>query len=205
MLYPVAESVPLREAALIEPASVAWHAVTRAGGVAGRRVLVIGCGPIGALTVAALRWAGATDVVGADLHPFGLHIAARVGATQTLLAADIDAVDGVDADVVIESSGSSRGLATALRAVTRGGRVILVGMPPPGDQPVAIAGAVVRELELVGAFRFNDEIRDVIAALEDRSLNIEAVVTHEFDVSDAVAAFEVALDASQSSKVLLRF
>lgn len=204
MLHPVTDAVSDRTAALIEPASVAWHAVEQAGDLSGKRVLVVGCGPIGALVVAVATRAGAAEVVGVDLHARALRIAEQVGATATLLATDQDAVEAVDADVVIESSGSSRGLATALRAATRGGRVVMVGMPPPGDQPVPVALAIVRELELVGSYRFN-EITGVIKALEDGSLFVDPVVTHEFAVADALEAFQVASNAAASGKVLLRF
>ena len=81
----------------------------------------------------------------------------------------------------------------------------MIGLLPTGDQPVPISLAISRELELVGAFRFNDEIDDVIAALADGSLVVDPVITHEFGVDDTLAAFTTARDASLSSKVLLRF
>ena len=61
----------------------------------------------------------------------------------------------------------------------------MVGLLPTGDQPVPMSLAITRELELVGSFRFNDEIDEVIAALADGSLVVDPVVTHEFDVADA--------------------
>jgi threonine dehydrogenase-like Zn-dependent dehydrogenase len=81
----------------------------------------------------------------------------------------------------------------------------MVGLLPAGPQPVPISLAITRELELLGSFRFNDEIEQVIAALADGSLAADPVITHEFDVADALHAFEVARDASSSGKVLLRF
>jgi L-idonate 5-dehydrogenase len=81
----------------------------------------------------------------------------------------------------------------------------MVGLLPSGEQPVPKSLAITRELELVGAFRFNDEIDQVIAALADGSLYVEPVVTHEFAVADALQAFSVARDSATSSKVLLRF
>jgi L-idonate 5-dehydrogenase len=106
----------------------------------------------------------------------------------------------VQADVVLESSGSHRGLASAIRGTTRGGRVVMVGLLPSGDQPVPISLAITRELELVGAFRFNDEIDDVITALADGSLYVDPVVTHEFAVSDTLQAFGVARDSAPHQK-----
>lgn len=205
MLRTLPDTIDLRTAALIEPASVAWHAVARAGNVRGKTALVIGAGPIGALIVAALRHAGARQIVAVDLHEFPLQVARQVGATQTLLATAGDAIAAVQADVAVESSGSHRGLSSAIRGVGRGGRVVMVGLLPSGEQPVLASLVITRELELIGAFRFNDEIDEVIAALADGSLDVAPVITQEYPVADALEAFAAARDASSSSKVLLRF
>jgi len=81
----------------------------------------------------------------------------------------------------------------------------MVGLLPSGEQPALISLAITRELELVGSFRFNDEIDDVLVALADGTLFVEPVVTHEFAAADALEAFAVASDAAVSGKVLLRF
>lgn len=205
MLRVVPESVPLRAAALIEPASVAWHALSRAGDVAGKRVLVIGAGPIGALIVAVARARGAAEIVAVDLHERPLTVARQVGATRTLLTTAAEEIEAVDADVVLESSGSPRGLASAIAAATRGGRVVMVGLLPAGNQPVPIATAITRELEIVGSFRFHDEMDAVIAALASGDLDVDPIVSHEFPLDDALEALQVASDATASGKVLLRF
>ncbi|BCW81147.1 L-idonate 5-dehydrogenase [Arthrobacter sp. NicSoilC5] len=205
MLRPLPDSIDLRTAALIEPASVAWHAVSRAGDVRGKTALVIGSGPIGALAVAVLKRAGAAHITAVDLHPKPLEIATAVGADHVINAADTEAIAAVEADVVIESSGNHHGLASAIRGAVRGGTVVMVGLLPTGMQPVPISLAITRELQLLGSFRFNDEIDGVIAALADGSLHIEPVVTHEFPLADALHAFEVAKDSTSSGKVLLSF
>ncbi|WP_026555225.1 L-idonate 5-dehydrogenase [Arthrobacter sp. 35W] len=205
MLRALPAELPLRRAALVEPASVAWHAVARAGEVRGKRALVVGCGPIGALAVAVLKRAGAAHITAVDMHELPLQIARAVGADAVLKATDAEAIAAVDADVVIESSGNHFGLASAIAGATRGGRVVMVGLLPSGPQPVAISLAITRELELVGSFRFNDEIDEVIAALADGSLAVDPVVTHEFPLSQALEAFAVARDSAVSGKVLLDF
>ncbi|MDF2992355.1 MAG: L-idonate 5-dehydrogenase [Microbacterium sp.] len=205
MLRDLPPSLSLADAALAEPAAVAWHALSRAGRLCDKRVLVIGSGPIGALIVAAARREGAREIIAVDLHEQPLEIAARVGATRTLRATDADAIAGVDADVVFESSGNPRGLASAISAATRGGQIVMVGLIPAGEQPALLATAITRELRLVGSFRFNDEIDEVIAALADHSLVVGPVVTHTFPVADAVTAFEIAADPRLSGKVLLDF
>lgn len=207
MLRALPAGVDLRTAGLAEPASVAWHAVSRAGGLAGKRVLVVGSGPIGALIVATAKRAGAAEIVAVDLHDLPLQIAAQVGApvTRTLHAQDKPAIAAVDADVVFESSGTSQGLASAITGATRGGTVIMVGLLPGGEQPVPISLAIGRELNLLGSFRFNDEIDEVISALGDGSLLIDPIITHVFPVENAAEAFATAGDASISGKVLLDF
>ncbi|MDF9276296.1 L-idonate 5-dehydrogenase [Arthrobacter sp. EH-1B-1] len=205
MLRPIPPGVSLRTAALIEPASVALHAVAGAGEVNGRSALVVGSGPIGALTVAALKRAGAAEITAVDMFDKPLEIARALGATRTIQATDVDAIAATEADVVVESSGNYRGLSSAIRGAARGGRVVMVGLLPTGDQPVPISLAITRELELVGSFRFNNEIDEAISALADGSLQISSAITHEFPVSQALAAFAVAKDAATSGKVLLRF
>jgi L-iditol 2-dehydrogenase/L-idonate 5-dehydrogenase len=205
MLRALPETLDLRTAALIEPASVAWHAVSRAGDVTGKTALVIGSGPIGALTVAVLKRAGAARIVAVDMHAKPLEIAAAVGADEVLNAADTEKIAGVQADVVIESSGNHHGLASAIQGAGRGGTVVMVGLLPTGPQPVLISLAITRELDLRGSFRFNDEIDEVITALADGSLNIGPVITHDYPVTAALEAFDTARNSAQSGKVLLNF
>lgn len=212
MLRALPEHLPLEVAALAEPAAVAWHAVVRAGGaagmagVAGRSALVVGAGPIGALVVAVLARAGAGPITVVDVLDEPLERARTLGATATIRAgadgAD-EAVAGLAADVVVEASGSAAGLASALRGCVRGGRVVMLGLLPPGEQPVEVALAISRELELVGSFRFVDEVDDVVAALADGSLAVDGVVTQVLPLDATAEAFAVAADARASCKVLL--
>lgn len=205
MLRALPDGLAARDAALAEPASVAWHAISRAGDIKGKTALVVGSGPIGALAVAVLRRGGASEITAVDMHKLPLENAEKLGATRTLLATEADEIAAIQADVVIESSGNYRGLASAIRGATRGGRVVMVGLLPTGEQPVLISLAIARELELVGSFRFNDEIDQVIVALADGSLVVDPVITHEYPIQDALEAFAVARDPAISSKVLLRF
>ncbi|MEV4729862.1 L-idonate 5-dehydrogenase [Saccharopolyspora sp. NPDC049426] len=205
MLRALPPAMDLRTAALAEPASVAWHAVARGGAVAGKSVLVIGAGPIGALTVAVLARAGASAITAVDVHPHPLELATRLGAHRTIPASEPDRISEVEADLTIECSGNHRGLASAISGTARGGRIVMVGLLPSGDQPVPMSTVITRELDLVGSFRFNDEIDDVIEALADGSLKVEPVISAEYDVTRAVAAFEHAKDAATTGKVLLHF
>ena len=98
MLRVLPPGLDLRTAALIEPASVAWHAVARAGDIRGKTALVVGCGPIGALAVAVLKRAGAARLVATDLHRKPLETAQALGADDVLEATDSQALAEVHAD-----------------------------------------------------------------------------------------------------------
>lgn len=216
-LVAVPDSLDLRTAALAEPLGVAVHALRRASNVldsgaslSGTDVLVVGAGPIGALSTAAAVAAGAR-VTATDLSARALGVAAGVGAHHGIDVTGLDAQDAAAAvhdvagppDVVVESSGSPAGLAMALHAARRGGVVVLLGLLPPGSHPVPAGLAAVRELTLVGSFRFVDGIREAVDLLAG-GLQVTPVITHELPVSDAVSAIALAADPSASTKVLLR-
>lgn len=204
MLLSLPEGLDLRTAVLAEPAAVAWHAVERAGSVAGKRVAVIGSGPIGLLAVAVALHHGAAEVIATDLHELPRSLAEARGA-RALDARDSAAIAALHADVVIESSGTVPGLEAAVSAAVRGGTVVLLGLQAAGLVAAPMAMAITRELTLVGSFRFAAELAPVLDALADGSLNIDGIMTHESPSTDALAAFATAADASVSSKVVLSF
>ncbi|MGG5172242.1 alcohol dehydrogenase catalytic domain-containing protein [Pseudarthrobacter sp. J1738] len=204
MLHVVPEGVSLEAAALAEPAAVAWHGLERAGDIRGKRVAVIGAGPIGQLVIAAALQHGAAEVIATDLFDVPRGIAEKLGA-RTLDARDGDSIAALFADVVIESSGTVPGLTAAISAAVRGGTVVMLGLQRAGNIEVPMATAITRELTLTGSFRFAGEFNAVLDALGDGSLRTDGIVTHVVPAADAVEAFTVAADASVSSKVLLAF
>ncbi len=181
----------------------------------GRTALVTGSSlGIGNALARALVDAGATVVLN-GINPERLKFAEAALAAESLpgrihscafdVTSDAEAIAAVEADVVIESSGSHHGLASAIKGAVRGGKVVMVGLLPSGPQPVLISLAITRELELLGSFRFNDEIADVISALADGSLVVDPVVTHTFALENGLEAFEVAKNSALAGKVLLDF
>lgn len=197
---PLPEGVSTRHGALAEPLAVALHAVNRAGDVRGRDVLVNGAGPIGALVVAAARYRGARTIVAADVAAAPLTVATAMGADEVRDAR----TDGLpdDVEIVFEASGAPAALGPVLAATARGGTLVQVGNLPGGPAPSALGALVSREITWLGSYRFADEITDAVQALGD-GLDVEPLITHEFGIADATAAFTAAA-AQDSSKVLLR-
>lgn len=199
-LRAVPDGVDLRAAAVAEPLGVALHAVNRAGDLAGRSVLISGCGPIGVLAVAAARVAGAASITAADVAPYPLDIARRMGADAVV---DLGSGERLptDVEVTIEASGAPAAIGPVLTATARGGVVVQVGNLPGGAHPADLAALVSREIDYRGSYRFVDEISDALRLLAD-GLDVEPMLTHTFDLDQVEQAFHVAA-GPESSKVLL--
>ena len=105
-------------------------------------------------------------------------------------------------DVVIECSGSAKAVNAALKAVQRGGVVVQVGMIGASSDQIDIGIVVTKELRVLGAFRFNDEMDDAIALLETHG-ELASTITAEFPLAETIAAFELARDAQRSGKVVV--
>lgn len=201
MLRVLPEGLPVRRAALAEPLAVALHGLSKAGDVAGQRVLVTGSGPIGLLAIAAAVAAGAAEVHATDVLEGPLSRAKALGATEVFDVTG-DEVPESAYDVVLECSGVAPSVSTALKAARIAGTVVQVGMVPNEPRPINIAPFIAKELRWFGTFRFKDEIDAAVALLEAEP-RIEEVVTHEFEADDIEAAFAAARDSQASGKVLV--
>jgi L-idonate 5-dehydrogenase len=209
----VASGVALQHAALAEPFSVALHGVQRAGPLLGKRVLVSGCGPIGALSVAAARIHGAAEITAVDLTDQTLAIARAMGADVTInVARDKDwlqryAADGATRkgtfDVMLECSGSGQALRAGLEAMRPRGTVVQLGLG--GDVSIPQNMVVAKELSICGSFRFHAEFALAVQLINSGRVDMAPMVTGAFPLRQAREAFELAADRSRAMKVLLDF
>ncbi len=205
----VAPGVQLRLAALAEPFSVGLHAVSRAGSLLGKRVLVSGCGPIGVLAIAAARVHGAAEVVATDVVDAPLAIARAMGAAATInVAHDAGWVDRCSADkgsfdVMLECSGNERALRDGLAVMRPRGVVVQLGLG--GDVSIPQNMVVAKELSICGSFRFHAEFALAVRLINDGRVDLSPVVTHSFPLAQARTAFETASDRQVAMKVLIDF
>jgi L-idonate 5-dehydrogenase len=205
----VADGVPLQHAALAEPFSVALHGISRAGPLLNKRVLVCGCGPIGALAVAAARIHGAAEITAVDLTDETLAIARSMGAHLTINAAQ-DAhwvrrfsADKGTFDVMLECSGSERALRAGLEAMRPRGVVVQLGLG--GDVSVPQNMVVAKELSICGSFRFHAEFALAVRLINEGRVDMQPMITRAFPLQNAREAFELAADRKKAMKVLLDF
>ena len=194
-------TLPLSRAVLAEPLAVGLHALNRAGGVAGAKVLIGGSGPIGLLAAGAAKAAGAQEVWTTDLLEHPLQIAGKLGVDQTVRIGT-DPLPSEYFDVAIEASGAPGAVGPTLAAVRRRGVLVQLGMFPPGPRPSELSAMVAKEIDYRGAFRFDTEFDESIALLA-ASDALDPVVTHTFELADALVAMDIAADPAVSGKVVL--
>ncbi|ANF56886.1 L-idonate 5-dehydrogenase [Halotalea alkalilenta] len=208
-IVPLPEGLGFEKAAFAEPLAVCLHAARQAGDLLGKRVLVSGAGPIGALTTMVAKLAGARELVVTDLLDAPLATVAELGATRTINV--MDAAGKLDEykrdkghfDVVFECSGSAPGLATALEVARPRATIVQVGMGNDVQVPLSIL--VVKEISLRGTFRFIEEFEAAVATLGRDDFDVAPLLTQVLPVERAVEAFELAGDKRRSMKVQLSF
>lgn len=177
--------------ALVEPLSIAVHAVALAGPAQRRALRVIGAGNIGLGCLIAARRLGFGTVVCSDLGPEKGRRAAVLGADAYLdvLAGEADPGDAAPAaDAVVVTSSHPGAVDEAVRAVRPGGTVVVVSF---FDRPptVAVNALVGKEVRVVGSsLSTAEDFRTVIGWLGEGTVDPLPMVTHRFDLSEAGAA-----------------
>jgi L-idonate 5-dehydrogenase len=198
----VAGDVSLGELAFAEPLAVALHAVKRGADLLGKSALITGAGTIGCLTAIAARLAGAKSITVSDILDRPLAQAREVGADRTLRAdRDADALAAPQFDVCFEVSGSFAALKTCVAAAKHGGVVVQVGTLPHEPLPFVVNELMAKELDLKGAFRWGIEFDWAVDYLSSRKVDVRPLLSGQFPLKDAVKAFALAKDKSQSTKV----
>jgi L-idonate 5-dehydrogenase len=203
--------VATTEAAFAEPLSVCLHAARQAGPLLGRRVLVTGTGPIGALLIMVARQAGAREIVATDLLDQPLALVRTIGADRTInMRSEPAGLDGYAAgkgtfDVVFEASGAPSALAAAIAAARPGGTIVQVGIGADAMPPVPLNTLVSKEITLRGTFRFHEEFAWSVDFIVSRRIDVRPLLTEVVPLTDAVRGFDLATDRSRAMKVLLTF
>jgi len=206
---PVPDNVSLAEAAFAEPLAVCLHAVTRAGPILGRRVLVTGAGPIGLLTVLAARRAGAAEIVVTDIRDAPLAKAREIGADRAVnLAAEPEALSPYAAekgqfDIAFEASGSGAAILAALPVLRPQGVLVQIGQG--GDVALPISALVGKEIELRGSMRFHPEFHTAVRFIAEGLIDVKSLLSAVLPLDRAVEAFDLAADKDRSVKVQLSF
>ncbi|PDS76207.1 L-idonate 5-dehydrogenase [Rhizobium sp. L43] len=197
------------EAACSEPLSVCLHAASRAGDIAGKRVLITGAGPIGALMVAVARYHGASEIVVNDLADAALTRAKAMGASRTInVSRDAQALAEFEAgkgyfDLVFECSAAVPAIRSAIAAIRPRGTIVQVGVT--GEIPIPLNAIVGKELHIHGTQRFHEEFAAAVELISSRKIDVRPIISHSLPLEQADAAFILAGDRAVACKVQLIF
>jgi len=197
------DSVSLDHAALVEPVSVAVHALSRYGNVAGSNILVLGAGTIGNLVAQVAAASGAKRVMITDISPYKLEKARQCGLEyvvnpeqEDLEGAILSAFGADKADLILECVGVQDTITQAVAMARKGSPIIVVGVF--GQKPTVDLGLVQdRELSLIGTLMYQKkDYEGAIELVSNGKLHLEAMITHRFPFEDYLRAYE-AIESSE--------
>ncbi|TVR87462.1 MAG: alcohol dehydrogenase [Trueperaceae bacterium] len=198
------------EAAMIEPIAVAVHALERGGGARGKKVLVLGGGPIGNLTAQVARATGAESVMLTDIDPFRLQKASDCGVAHVVNPAEADLERSLDrhfgpdrADLILECVGAEATMSQAISVARKGSTIVVVGVF--GKKPAVDVGLVQdRELNVVGSLMYQrDDFEVAVRLLAEGQLLLQPLITHHVPFARYLDAYENVVSGNDAMKVMI--
>jgi threonine dehydrogenase-like Zn-dependent dehydrogenase len=198
-LVAIPRGLDLKDASIVEPASVSWHALRLGGAGPDKRVAVVGGGALGLLAVAGALRMGSQDVALDARHPHqreaGERLGARVGCTGLY-------------DVVVEAAGTPTGMARCTELVAPAGTIVVLGVHF-GQVQLDWMPLFHREARVIPSLGYcaheeGREMEEAAAMLAAQPEIVRTVITHRFPIEDAAEAFRVAGDrASGAIRVVI--
>lgn len=181
ILHRLPDTLSFEHAAMVEPVSIAYHAVRRSNLKPGQTAAVIGVGMIGLLIVQMLREKGASEIVAIDLDPDKLALAKTLGATATEFTGPVD--------VAIEAVGITATINAAIQNTKKGGTVVLVGnLSPKVEMP--LQAIVSRELDVLGSAASQGEYPDSLAMIADGRIQVDPLISARTSLEDTAHWFD---------------
>lgn len=210
-VYRLPREISYEEAPLLEPLSVALHAVGRSGCILNKTVTVLGSGTIGLCILQLAKIAGASKVFMIDIHDSFRKITDKFGADKYINAQEEDAAKkifgltkGLGSDIVFECvGGTSSALTQALFIVRRKGTLVLIGRFKPIAIP--IDEIVAKGLDIKGSKAHLFNFPDAIRLVSTGRVKLKDLITHRFSLCQIKEAFDTAKDKNTGSlKVIIR-
>ena len=206
----VADGLSPEEAAMAEPLAVCLHAIKQAGDIFGKKVLIIGSGPIGTLGVLSARRAGAEEILVTDISDKALEFSNLVGADKVInTSKNYPQIEKFQVgkgyfDLAIECSGSSSGINDAIKCLKPKGTLIQLGLG--GDILMPLVSVTTKELNIKGSFRFHSEFELAVKMMKKKLIDVKPLITHSIPFQNAEQGFKIAMNEKENSmKVQLIF
>lgn len=204
------------EGAMLEPLSVALAGMHRAKVELGDPVLICGAGPIGLVSLLCCRAAGACPLVITDIDQGRLDFAKKLvpgvvthkveisRAAEEEAAQIVASFGGIEPTVAIECTGVESSVAGAIWACKFGGKVFIIGVGK-NEIKVPFMRASVREIDVQLQYRYCNTWPRAIRLVENGVINLKPLVSHKFDLEEALKAFACAADPKSGSiKIMIQ-
>ncbi len=195
ILYALPDSVTFEQAAMVEPVSIAVHAVEITPVSLGDTAVVVGAGMVGLLVVQALRVAGCGKIIAVDLEREKLELAQKLGADVGLKVDECDVAQevrnlthGRGADVALEVVGMTQSIKTAIATLRKGGSLTLVGNLSPNVE-IPLQAVVTRQLTLAGSCANAGEVPACLDLMSRKAITPEALITATPPLMEGAAWF----------------
>jgi 2-desacetyl-2-hydroxyethyl bacteriochlorophyllide A dehydrogenase len=198
-LYKLPDSLHVVDAALAEPGSCAAHGVSKADIRPGDSVVVIGVGPIGALTLQFGRLFSPAHLISVEIDDRKLELARKLGAThavsarhQDVTTAIMDITHGLGADAIIECSGSLDSIQKTFSYVGTKGRIVVIGVPSERKFEIDFLSLLLRDALFRPSNGYTTQIwLWVLQLLSSGAIDTRTIVTHRFPLSQIDKAFSM--------------
>jgi L-iditol 2-dehydrogenase len=183
ILYALPDSVSFEQAAMVEPVSIAVHAVGITPVSLGDTAVVVGAGMVGLLVVQALRVAGCGKIIAVDLEQEKLDLAQKLGADVGLKADACDVpqevrnhTQGRGADIALEVVGLTPSVKTAVMSLRKGGSLTVVGNLSPTIE-LPLQATVTRQLTIKGSCANSGEVPACLDLMSRKAITPEVLIS----------------------------
>ncbi len=196
-VYPIGNDISLDTAALIEPLAVGLYAVNFSRLLLGDTVAVFGCGPIGLVTIACARRAGASRIFASEPIESRRKKAEELGADVTFNPQTEDPVACIrdetrgGVDISFEACGEAETITHSIECTRAGARMMMIGIPPQDTTCFEPHRARKKELDIQIVRRSNHSAERSIRLIETGRLNIDRLITHRFPIEQVSQAIEL--------------
>jgi L-iditol 2-dehydrogenase len=196
--YRMPAEMTFDEGALVEPLSIAAYATGRAHITPGDRVLVMGAGPVGLMTLIAAVTHGATEIYVVDVIDWRLDTAKEFGATTTINAKSEKVTEkireltkGEYVDVTMETSGSPDAAAQSVKVTRRGGTIALIGLYDSAELQYPLLDVLMKEISVVGNYDGAHSFPTSLQIMASRKFDAKKMITHHLPLDQIETGFKI--------------
>ena len=201
LCFKLPDNVSTLEGALIEPLAVGFHAAIQGDAHLGQRVVVMGAGCIGLVSMMALKARGVSEVYVVDIMEKRLDKALELGATGVINGAKEDVLervneltDGAGMDLVIETAGTEITTRQAIHMAKKGSNIVLVGYSKSGEMTLPMSLVLDKELTFKTVFRYRHIYPMAIDAVAAGKVNLKGIITDIFGLDEVQKAMDYSMN-----------